>query len=123
MTTIKFARADLLRTTARGLRRRPPLERHRGSSQCGGDLAHHPARPHPVEEIDRVNMSVVTQPGVVYGTPSYMAPEVLEGRALDARSDLFVFGIVLYEMLAGQPPFRGDSAFEVARAIMQDEPQ
>jgi eukaryotic-like serine/threonine-protein kinase len=66
--------------------------------------------------------SDVTQPGVVYGTPSYMAPEVLEGRALDARSDLFVFGIVLYEMLAGRAPFRGDSVFEVARAIMQDEP-
>ena len=51
-----------------------------------------------------------------------MAPELIEGRMVDARSDLFALGIVLYEMLAGRPPFRGDSVFEVARAIVQDEP-
>jgi len=66
--------------------------------------------------------SDLTLPGVLLGTPRYMAPELIEGRVLDARSDLFVMGIVLYEMLAGKPPFGGDSAFQVARAIMEDEP-
>jgi eukaryotic-like serine/threonine-protein kinase len=64
----------------------------------------------------------LTRPGVLIGTPYYMAPELIEGRVVDARSDLFALGIVLYEMLAGQPPFRGDSVFEIARAIVQDEP-
>jgi eukaryotic-like serine/threonine-protein kinase len=64
----------------------------------------------------------VTRPGVIFGTPRYMAPEVLEGKMVDARSDLFVLGIVLYEMLAGKAPFRGDSMFEVAQAILKDEP-
>ena len=70
----------------------------------------------------RTSESDLTLPGVLLGTPHYMAPELIEGRVVDARSDLFVLGIVLYEMLAGKPPFRGDSVFEVARAIVQDEP-
>ena len=69
-----------------------------------------------------LNESDLTLPGVLMGTPRYMAPELIEGSVADARSDLFVLGIVLYEMLAGKPPFRGESVFEVARAIMQDEP-
>jgi serine/threonine-protein kinase len=66
--------------------------------------------------------SHLTRHGLLIGTPHYMAPELIEGRAVDARSDLFAVGIVLYEMLAGQPPFRGDSVFEIVRAIVQDEP-
>ncbi len=64
----------------------------------------------------------LTRPGIMLGTPRYMAPEMIEGRVVDARSDLFVMGIVLYEMLAGEPPFGGDSVFQVARAIVEDEP-
>jgi eukaryotic-like serine/threonine-protein kinase len=66
--------------------------------------------------------SDLTLPGVIMGTPRYMAPELIEGRVADARSDLFVLGIVLYEMLAGTPPFRGDSIADIARAILHDEP-
>lgn len=66
--------------------------------------------------------SDLTLTGVLLGTPRYMAPELIDGSVADARSDLFVLGIVLYEMLAGKPPFRGDSVFDVAKAIMQDEP-
>jgi serine/threonine-protein kinase len=64
----------------------------------------------------------LTRPGVVLGTPAYMAPELIEGAPGDHRSDLFSVGIVLYEMLAGTSPFRGASIFEVARAILHDEP-
>jgi serine/threonine protein kinase len=64
----------------------------------------------------------LTLPGVVFGTPTYMAPELIEGSAGDARSDLFAMGVVLYETLAGSPPFRGSSVFDVARAILHDEP-
>src|SRR5688572_767619 len=67
-------------------------------------------------------VGAITLPGVVFGTPAYMAPELIEGGAGDRRSDLFAVGIVLYEMLAGTPPFRGKSIFDVARAILQDEP-
>ncbi|PWT82677.1 MAG: hypothetical protein C5B57_08290 [Blastocatellia bacterium] len=64
----------------------------------------------------------LTRPGVLIGTPRYLAPEQIEGRVVDGRSDLFVLGIVLYEMVSGKRPFGGDSVFEIARAILEDEP-
>jgi len=64
----------------------------------------------------------LTMPGVVMGTPRYMAPEQIDGGVADARSDLFVLGSVLYEMLSGKPAFDGNSVFAVARAITRDEP-
>ena len=48
------------------------------------------------------------------GTPLYMSPEQVEGRPLDPRSDIYSFGVTCYHMLAGQPPFRGDTALSVA---------
>jgi serine/threonine protein kinase len=64
----------------------------------------------------------LTMPGVVMGTPKYMAPEQIEGGVVDARSDLFVVGSVLYEMVAGRTAFNGNSVFAVARAITSEEP-
>jgi eukaryotic-like serine/threonine-protein kinase len=74
--------------------------------------------------VDHVgpNETDLTLPGVLLGTPRYMAPEMIERSVVDARSDLFALGIVLFEMLAGKPPFGGDAVFQVARAILQDEP-
>jgi eukaryotic-like serine/threonine-protein kinase len=66
--------------------------------------------------------SNLTLTGLVMGTPRYLAPELIDQGNGDARSDLFSLGIVLYEMLTGTPPFRGDSVFAVAQAILQDEP-
>jgi len=67
-------------------------------------------------------LGALTQSGLIVGTPRYMAPEQLEGNTVDLRSDLFALGMVLYEMVAGRPPFAGGSIFEVATAILKDEP-
>ncbi|MEY3015347.1 MAG: hypothetical protein RIT45_4082, partial [Pseudomonadota bacterium] len=55
----------------------------------------------------------LTQDGTVSGTPHYMSPEQCQGKALDARSDLYACGVILYRLLAGEVPFTGDNAFAV----------
>ena len=61
-------------------------------------------------------------PGTVLGTPQYAAPEQLRGEAIDPRADLFAAGAVMFEMLAGKPPFAGKSAVEIFHAIMYEQP-
>ena len=62
---------------------------------------------------------VGTEPGTVMGTVGYMSPEQVRGRPADARSDIFSFGSVLYEMLSGERAFRGDSPAETMAAIAE----
>jgi serine/threonine protein kinase len=63
-----------------------------------------------------------TVAGTVIGSPAYMSPEQEMGKPVDARTDIFAFGAILYEMLAGRRAFTGDSAIEVMAAVLAHEP-
>jgi TolB-like protein len=64
----------------------------------------------------------ITRPGTIVGTPRYMAPEQLSGDLVDGRSDLWAAASVLFEMLAGRPPFDGDNVFDLAHAVLNERP-
>ncbi len=64
----------------------------------------------------------LTQSGLTLGTPLYMSPEQVNGQPLDSRSDIYSFGIMAWQMLAGRPPFTGDSAMAVAVKHLNDKP-
>ncbi len=64
----------------------------------------------------------LTEEGAVLGTPRYMAPEQIDGKPADERTDVFAFGLVLYEMLTGQHAFEGKSAASVMAGILEREP-
>lgn len=64
----------------------------------------------------------LTQVGVTLGTPLYMSPEQVEGHRLDPRSDLYSLGVTCYEMLAGRPPFEGDTPLSIAVQHLRTEP-
>ena len=65
----------------------------------------------------------LTQIGMTLGTPLYMSPEQVEGKPLDCRSDLYSFGVTCYHMLAGNPPFQGETALGVAVQHLKKEPR
>ena len=75
---------------------------------------------HPVDAT--LTAAGQTREGVVMGTPAYMSPEQIAGRALDHRTDLFSLGILLYEMATGRRPFEDTSSAELASAILRDTP-
>src|SRR5437870_5269829 len=65
----------------------------------------------------------LTEEGYIVGTVAYMSPEQLRGQPVDARSDLFSLGVMLYECAAGKPPFTGNSKIEISSKVLQVEPR
>ena len=76
----------------------------------------------PLSQLPTANEGITAQ-GTILGTLQYMAPEQLEGGEVDARTDIFAFGAVVYEMVAGKKAFEGKSQASVISAIMSSEPQ
>src|SRR6202049_176752 len=68
-------------------------------------------------------LSPLTSAGSIIGTIQYMSPEQIEGKEADARSDIFAFGAVLYEMAAGKRPFQGKSQISLASSILEGDPE
>ncbi len=87
------------------------LARRHGVAVPAGSLSQGPTR-----------LTSITAEGIILGTLSYMAPEQLEGRPIDARADLFAFGAMLFEMVAGARAFDGSTPASVISTILRDEP-
>ena len=73
-------------------------------------------------KVENATSGQITRPGMIVGTPRYMSPEQIRGLNADQRADIYAVGAVLFEMLAGRPPFLGDNMFDLAQAILNDHP-
>lgn len=71
---------------------------------------------------EHISTLKMTQPGQIIGTPSYMSPEQAEGKEIDARTDIFSLGVVMYEAITGRRPFTGDSYASIVGSLLKTEP-
>ncbi|HPI32970.1 MAG TPA: serine/threonine-protein kinase, partial [candidate division Zixibacteria bacterium] len=72
--------------------------------------------------IARIDTSSMTKTGIAMGTPNYISPEQLKGQKSDHRADIFSLGVVMYEMLLGKRPFKGENITSLIYAIINQEP-
>ncbi len=79
-------------------------------------------RPDKIDEEAATAIKAGTQAGLIIGTASYMSPEQARGKDIDARSDIFSLGVVLYEMITGKQPFEGESVIDTISSIIHKEP-
>ncbi|MEO7672733.1 MAG: protein kinase [Pyrinomonadaceae bacterium] len=79
--------------------------------------------PKPTVDFEADTKRIFSKPGIIMGTVTYMSPEQARARPIDARSDLFSFGIVLFEILTGRVPFAGETMTDVIAAIIQKKPR
>ncbi|MEO8504379.1 MAG: protein kinase [Acidobacteriota bacterium] len=80
--------------------------------------------PAPTADAETLGGSALaTKHGMLVGTIAYMSPEQAQGKAADPRSDIFALGIVIYEMVTGKRPFRGDDGISILTAILRDRPE
>jgi serine/threonine protein kinase/Tol biopolymer transport system component len=77
---------------------------------------------HDEERDGGVRSQLITRPGGVLGTTAYMSPEQARGQPLDRRTDVFSFGVMLFEAIAGVPPFSGESGIEAVSGVLRDDP-
>jgi predicted ATPase/serine/threonine protein kinase len=76
----------------------------------------------PLDKEAETRTQVQTQAGMILGTARYMSPEQARGKEIDERTDIFSFGVILYEMLAGRLPFEGENAMDTIGSILNKEP-
>ena len=73
--------------------------------------------------IARIDSNSMTKTGIAMGTPNYISPEQLQGKTVDHRADLFSLGVVIYEMLLGKRPFKGENITSLIYSILNKEPE
>ena len=76
----------------------------------------------PADGLAELPTEALTREGIIVGTPHYMSPEQARGEAVDSRSDIFSLGVMLYEMAAGERPFRGSTSIELLSSVLKDTP-
>jgi serine/threonine-protein kinase len=112
---------------ARGARPEPVGEREKAAAEgLGGGTGERPGAGERLGAEDLSQLETIsgemTRAGRILGTAAYMSPEQARGDPVDARTDIFSFGVTLYEMVTGRAPFQGRTATDVLSAITRDEP-